>query len=128
MLKRISVRWRNGVFRREGEGPHRSLFYDTCGHKRAAVGDSSRFGRLKEAKLDATAALSWLLAAERCCCSASCLQDRIIMKTIPVSRQASIPSMKTTLQEKLALIPPTPESPATLDGSLHPSQATSDGR
>jgi hypothetical protein len=35
--------------------------------------------------------------------------------------------MKTTLHEKLALIPATPESPATLDGSLHNSQAMSDG-
>ncbi len=39
-----------------------------------------------------------------------------------------MPSMKTTLQEKLALIPATPESPATLAGSLHPSQAISDGK
>ena len=37
-------------------------------------------------------------------------------------------NMKTTLQEKLALIPATPESPATLAGSLHPSQAISDGK
>ena len=50
------------------------------------------------------------------------------MRTIPVNKKVSIPSMKTTLHEKLALIPATPESPATLDGSLHPSQAISDGR
>jgi len=49
------------------------------------------------------------------------------MKSMPVSRKASIPSMKTTLQEKLALIPPTPASPATFEGSLHPSQAKTDG-
>ena len=50
------------------------------------------------------------------------------MRTNPVSKKASMPSMKTTLHEKLALIPATPESPATLDGSLHPSQAINDGR
>ena len=49
------------------------------------------------------------------------------MRTIPQSKNVSIPSMKTTLQEKLALIPPTPASPITLDGSLHPSQAMSEG-
>jgi hypothetical protein len=67
------------------------------------------------------------LRPTRCRCSASCRQERIIMRTIPQSKNVSIPSMKTTLQEKLALIPPTPESPITLDGSLHPSQAKSDG-
>lgn len=35
--------------------------------------------------------------------------------------------MKRTLQEKPALMPDTPESPATLEGSLHPSQAIKDG-
>ena len=49
------------------------------------------------------------------------------MKTMPLIRNASMPSMKTTLHEKLAPIPATPESPATLDGSLHNSQAMSDG-
>jgi hypothetical protein len=39
----------------------------------------------------------------------------------------SMQIMKRTLQEKLALIPATPESPATLEGSLHPSQAINDG-
>ena len=62
-----------------------------------------------------------------CCCSASFLQERIIIKTMPPIRNASMPSMKTTLHEKLAPIPATPESPATLDGSLHNSQAMSDG-
>jgi hypothetical protein len=50
------------------------------------------------------------------------------MRTIPVSKKVSMPSIKTTLHEKLALIPATPESPATFDGPLHPSQAISDGR
>jgi hypothetical protein len=49
------------------------------------------------------------------------------MRIIPVSKKATMPIMKITLHEKLALIPATPESPATLDGSLHPSQASSDG-
>src|ERR1700730_17765302 len=49
------------------------------------------------------------------------------MRTIPVSKKATMPIMKITLHEKLALIPAAPESPATLDGSLHPSQASSDG-
>jgi hypothetical protein len=65
--------------------------------------------------------------AKRCRCSASCWLERIIIRTMPEIKNASIPSMKTTLHEKLALIPPTPESPITLDGSLHPSQARSDG-
>jgi hypothetical protein len=62
-----------------------------------------------------------------CCCSASLLQERTIMKTMPLIRNASMPSIKMTLHEKLALIPATPESPATLDGSLQNSQAMSDG-
>lgn len=49
------------------------------------------------------------------------------MKTMPPIKKASIPSMKRTLHEKLALIPSTPELPATLDGSLHPSQGMSEG-
>jgi hypothetical protein len=49
------------------------------------------------------------------------------MRTIPPIRNASMLSIKITLHEKLALIPATPESPATLDGSLHNSQAMSDG-
>jgi hypothetical protein len=63
-----------------------------------------------------------------CCCSASCRQVRTIIITIPLSKKTSIPSMKTTLQEKLELIPATPESPATLAGSLQPSQAIRDGK
>ena len=63
----------------------------------------------------------------RWCWVANCLHERIIMKTIPLIRKANIPIMKRTLHEKLAPIPPTPEAPVTLDGSLHPSQATSDG-
>lgn len=77
-------------------------------------------GSIAEAKRD---------ASDTCCCwSASCLQERTIMKIIPPNKNPSIPIMKITLQEKLALIPTTPESPATVDGSLHPSQAISDGR
>jgi hypothetical protein len=41
--------------------------------------------------------------------------------------KANIPSMNSTLHEKLAPIPATPEAAATFDGALHPSQATSDG-
>jgi len=50
------------------------------------------------------------------------------MRTNPVKRKAVTPSINRTLQEKLALIPATPDCPATLEGSLHPSQAKSDGR
>jgi len=62
------------------------------------------------------------------CAAANCLQDWMIIKSIPVSKNPRTPSIKTTLQEKLALIPPTPEPPATLDGSLHPSHARTDGK
>ena len=62
-----------------------------------------------------------------CCCWASCLQERIIMTIRQLNKTPIMQIMKRTLQEKLALIPATPESPATLEGSLHPSQAISDG-
>jgi hypothetical protein len=35
--------------------------------------------------------------------------------------------MKRTLQEKPALMPLTPDAPATFDGSLHPGHAISEG-
>jgi hypothetical protein len=62
------------------------------------------------------------------CCAANCLQERTIMKTSPVNSEATTVSINRTLQEKLALIPATPDCPATFEGSLHPSQAKSDGR
>ena len=37
------------------------------------------------------------------------------------------PIMKSTLSEKPALMPETPPSPATLEGSLHPGHANTDG-
>ncbi len=49
------------------------------------------------------------------------------MTTRQVINMPSMQIMKRTLHEKLALIPATPASPATLEGSLHPSQAISDG-
>jgi hypothetical protein len=49
------------------------------------------------------------------------------MKVMPVRRKTTNPIMKSTLSEKAALIPETPPSPATLEGSLHPGHANSDG-
>jgi hypothetical protein len=49
------------------------------------------------------------------------------MTIMPATSNEIIPIIKITLHEKPAPIPVTPEEPATLDGSLHPSQAKSDG-
>jgi hypothetical protein len=40
---------------------------------------------------------------------------------------ATLQSMKSTLHENPALIPLTPDAPATFDGSLHPGHATREG-
>jgi hypothetical protein len=40
---------------------------------------------------------------------------------------ATLQSMKRTLQENPALMPPTSDAPATFDGSLHPGHAISEG-
>jgi hypothetical protein len=49
------------------------------------------------------------------------------MTTNPLIRKADIPTMKRTLHEKLAPMPPAPEAPVTSAASLHPSQANKDG-
>jgi len=82
----------------------------------------------RAANADPRRAGSGFASATGFCWAANCLHDRMIMKSIPVSKNPTTASIKTTLQEKLALIPPTPESPATLDGSLHPSHASTDGK
>jgi hypothetical protein len=45
------------------------------------------------------------------------------MKIIPPRIDTTLKSIKRTLHEKPALIPLTPEAPATLEGSLHPGHA-----
>ena len=60
--------------------------------------------------------------------ASSCLQACTIMQSMPPTRVATMPSMKMTLTEKPRLVPLTPEAPATLDGSLHPSHAKASGR
>jgi hypothetical protein len=49
------------------------------------------------------------------------------MKTKPLRMDPTMTSMKMTLAEKPKLIPSTPPPPATLEGSLHPSQARTVG-
>jgi hypothetical protein len=49
------------------------------------------------------------------------------MKIMPPIIEATLKSMKRTLHENPALIPLTPDGPATLDGSLHPGHAKSEG-
>jgi hypothetical protein len=44
-----------------------------------------------------------------------------------VRRKTTNPIMNRTLIEKPALMPGTPPSPATLEGSLHPGHANNDG-
>src|SRR6516162_5267171 len=45
------------------------------------------------------------------------------MKIIPPRIDATLKSIKRTLQEKPALIPLTPDAPATFEGSLQPGHA-----
>jgi hypothetical protein len=45
------------------------------------------------------------------------------MKISPPRIDATLKSMKRTLHEKPALIPLTPDAPATFEGSLHPGHA-----
>jgi hypothetical protein len=45
------------------------------------------------------------------------------MKIIPPRIDATLKSIKRTLHEKPALIPLTPDAPATFEGSLQPGQA-----
>jgi hypothetical protein len=49
------------------------------------------------------------------------------MKVMPVRRKTTNPIMNKTLTEKPALMPETPPSPTTFEGSLHPGHANSDG-
>jgi hypothetical protein len=49
------------------------------------------------------------------------------MKIMPPIIEATLKSMKRTLHENPALIPFTPDAPATFDGSLHPGHAISEG-
>lgn len=60
--------------------------------------------------------------------ASSCLQAFTIMQSMPPTRVATMPSMNMTLTEKPRLTPLTPDAPATLDGSLQPSQAKAIGR
>ena len=57
------------------------------------------------------------------CLASSCRHERTIMKIIPPRIDTTLKSIKRTLHEKPALMPLTPEAPATLEGSLHPGHA-----
>jgi len=60
------------------------------------------------------------------CLASSCRHERTIMKIIPPKIDATLKSMKRTLHEKPALIPLTPDAPATFEGSLQPGHAIRD--
>jgi hypothetical protein len=64
---------------------------------------------------------------ELSCRASSCRHDRKIIKIIPPMMDATLQSMKRTLDENPALIPLTPDAPATFDGSLHPGHAIKEG-
>jgi len=57
------------------------------------------------------------------CLASSWRHERTIMKIIPPKIDATLKSIKRTLHEKPALIPLTPDAPATFEGSLQPGQA-----
>jgi hypothetical protein len=53
--------------------------------------------------------------------------DRTIIRIIPPMMVATLKSINRTLHEKPALIPLTPDAPATFEGSLHPGHAIREG-
>ena len=59
--------------------------------------------------------------------ASSCRQLRAAIQNKPPKRVPTIASIKITLAEKPKLIPSTPPLPATLEGSLQPSQAMTAG-
>ena len=76
-------------------------------------------GESRETQLARTEAISRLASIRR--------HDRTIIRIIPPMVAATLKSIKRTLHEKPALIPLTPEAPATFEGSLHPGHAIREG-
>ena len=76
-------------------------------------------GESRETQLARTEAISRLASIRR--------HDRTIIRIIPPMVAATLKSIKRTLHEKAALIPFTPEAPATFEGSLHPGHAIREG-